>query len=88
MAAKKVTRRAPARPAKKKQSPRRASKKPRGFHLRHTLEGHERWINRIAWSPDGNKIASTSYDRTVRIWCAETGKLIRKCEPDVGSALT
>ncbi len=49
---------------------------PPGFKLRHTLRGHTGGINRIAWSPDGRRIASPSLDGTARIWDAETGKEI------------
>jgi small GTP-binding protein len=34
-------------------------------------------INRIAWSPDGRRIASPSYDGTIRIWDGEKGKLLK-----------
>ncbi|HKV13171.1 MAG TPA: TIR domain-containing protein [Thermoanaerobaculia bacterium] len=50
---------------------------PAGFRLRHTLSGHSRRIVKIAWSPDGTKIASASNDYTVRIWDAITGKCLR-----------
>ena len=30
---------------------------PPGFKLRHTLQGHKGYINRIAWSPDGRTLA-------------------------------
>jgi WD40 repeat protein len=36
--------------------------------LLHTFRGHEQEINRIAWSPDGRYLASSSFDGTVRIW--------------------
>ena len=34
----------------------------------HTLKGHEEGISDIAWSSDGQYIASASDDKTVRIW--------------------
>ncbi len=37
------------------------------------LSGHEDGVNRAAWSPDGSHIASSSLDRTVRIWDGSTG---------------
>ena len=30
----------------------------------------------VAFSPDGKKIVSGSYDKTIRVWDAETGKEI------------
>src|SRR5437764_11871205 len=38
-----------------------------------TLRGHELALASIAYSPDGKYVASGSYDRTARIWDAETG---------------
>ena len=38
-----------------------------------TLEGHNDWVNSVVFSPDGSRIASGSYDNTVRIWDAVNG---------------
>jgi sugar lactone lactonase YvrE len=38
---------------------------------------HERWINRIAWWPDGRWIASASDDGTVRVTSVEDGAIDR-----------
>ena len=38
-----------------------------------TLYGHSGFVTSVAFSPDGKKIVSGSYDRTVRIWDAVTG---------------
>jgi len=48
---------------------------PPGFKLRHTLRGHKGVITRIAWSPDGQTLASPSKDKSIRLWDAETGRL-------------
>ena len=38
------------------------------------LKGHAGAVNAVAWSPDGTKLASVArWDRTVRIWDAQTG---------------
>ncbi|HEX6183963.1 MAG TPA: TIR domain-containing protein [Pyrinomonadaceae bacterium] len=50
---------------------------PPGLKLRHRLRGHRGRITRLAWSPDGRTLASSSTDRTVKLWDAETGQLRR-----------
>src|SRR5439155_18205546 len=44
--------------------------------LRLTLAGHEYTVLSAAFSPDGTRIITTSYDRTARIWNAATGEEI------------
>ena len=31
------------------------------------LEGHEHWVYSVAWSPDGRRVATGSFDNTARI---------------------
>ncbi|PSN58755.1 hypothetical protein BS50DRAFT_477291, partial [Corynespora cassiicola Philippines] len=33
-----------------------------------TLEGHSSSVNSVAFSPDSQRLASASYDNTVKIW--------------------
>ncbi|HOL24645.1 MAG TPA: peptidase C14, partial [Candidatus Hydrothermia bacterium] len=45
-----------------------------------TFEGHENGITSVCFSPDGNYIASGSYDETIKLWEVSTGKLVRTFE--------
>jgi WD40 repeat protein/tRNA A-37 threonylcarbamoyl transferase component Bud32 len=38
------------------------------------LKGHEDRVTDVAFSPDGQRVASVSYDLTVRVWDAATGQ--------------
>jgi WD40 repeat protein len=39
-----------------------------------TFKGHSGGVCCVAWSPDGTRLASSSEDRTVKVWDAETGQ--------------
>jgi WD40 repeat protein len=39
-----------------------------------TKRGHNDWVEEIAWSPHGTRLASAGIDSTVRIWDRRTGE--------------
>ncbi len=41
-----------------------------------TYRGHTGAVNGVAWSPNGNYVASAGIDQTVQVWEARTGKKI------------
>ncbi len=41
-----------------------------------TYRGHSSWMEAVAWSPDSQRLASGSWDRTVQVWDASTGQTI------------
>ncbi len=38
------------------------------------LSGHNREVNSVAWSPDGQRLATASRDHTAKVWDAASGK--------------
>ena len=45
-----------------------------------TLKGHSEGVLSVAYSPDGTKIISGSFDRTIKIWDANTGECLKTLE--------
>jgi WD40 repeat protein len=43
-------------------------------HMLHVLKGHSSWVNSVAFSPNGQTLASASYDKTIKLWQLGTGK--------------
>ena len=39
-----------------------------------TFRGHSDKVTRVAFSPDGKRLAASSYDKTVIMWDVETGE--------------
>jgi WD40 repeat protein len=48
---------------------------PSGMTLQHALQGHTQRVTSVAWSSDGQNLASGCYGGLVRIWDMATGKL-------------
>ena len=46
---------------------------PSFFLLIHVLTYHNYSVGSVAWSPDGKKIASGSFDETIKIWDSQSG---------------
>jgi len=42
----------------------------------HTLTGHSDRVSVVAFSPNGKRVASGSWDRLVKIWDTATGALV------------
>ena len=42
--------------------------------------GHSHWVTGTAFSPDGTKVVSSSFDGTVRVWDVATGKPLVRIE--------
>jgi WD40 repeat protein len=40
----------------------------------YTYSGHTRGVGGLAWSPDGTRLASWSWDKTVQVWQSTTGQ--------------
>jgi len=49
------------------------------------MTGHQQLVNHVAFSPDGTKIASASFDKSVRIWNGRTGKYLATLRGHVGA---
>lgn len=49
---------------------------PRGFKLTRTLGGDAKGIFRIAWSPDGQRLAAAAGDPWLTVWEVEDGRII------------
>jgi len=50
--------------------------KPEEFTLIRTLQGHSNALSSVAFSPDGQTLASGSEDKTIKLWNLYTGQLL------------
>jgi predicted NACHT family NTPase len=41
-----------------------------------TLSGHADWVNSAAFSPDGARVVTASFDHTARVWDVKTGAVL------------
>ncbi len=46
--------------------------------------GHSAKVQNLNFTPDGQKIISVSEDKTVRVWNANTGDMLKKFESEIG----
>lgn len=47
------------------------------WQCKKTFSGHLGIVNRVTFSPDGETVASSSEDKTLKVWHLETGELIQ-----------
>ena len=45
-----------------------------------TLEGHSGFVDGVAVTPDGKRAVSASWDKTLKVWDLETGRMLRTLE--------
>lgn len=46
--------------------------------------GHSAKVQNLNFTPDGQKIISVSEDKTIRVWNAHTGEMLKKFESEIG----
>lgn len=57
----------------------------RSGRLLFTLSGHTKQVHRVIFSPEGSRLATSSFDGSVRVWDTATGKQIVSIERPAGN---
>jgi WD domain, G-beta repeat len=45
------------------------------WHLQQTIAAHGDWVRCLSFIPDGTKLVSGSFDKTIKLWQVETGQI-------------
>src|SRR5262249_10498371 len=53
-----------------------------------TLKGHVDAVQSVAFSPDGTRLASTSWDQTVKLWDTASGRELHTLKGHVGRVVS
>ncbi len=73
------------KPTKRKQAHLVSAIKTEEFVLKSTFKGHSGDVVSVAFSPDGQTLASGSRDRTIKLWNPHTGHLLHNLTQDCGA---
>jgi WD40 repeat protein len=47
------------------------------------LSGHADWVTSVAFSADGSKVVSGSFEKTVKIWSADSGEVLQTLSDEI-----
>jgi WD40 repeat protein len=46
------------------------------WNLQQTINAHSDWVRCLSFTPDGGKLVSGSFDKTIKLWQLDTGKAV------------